>query len=181
MQLNVTIKDREVRDLVSRIQRRFHSPKPAFEIIGEIVQASIQRNFERGGRPRKWRKLSKVTKALRKKQGKWPGQILVRSARLKSIVYRASSDQVAFAANEKYAAVQHFGAKKGSFGTVTANIQAHTRRLKSGQKTTVKAHTKKMKLPWGDIPARRFMMVHKEDWDEIREALTDFILLGRTP
>jgi phage gpG-like protein len=40
----------------------------------------------------------------------------------------------------------------------------------------VKAHTREMTLPWGDIPARSFMLIQDDDWDEIKDTLADFLL-----
>jgi len=180
--LEIKAKDQRVYNLLQRIQRKFGNFKPGLEIIGETVQASISRNFEKGGRPG-WKELSPVTKKIRKKKRKWPGWILVVSGALKSISDRIGKDRVTLSANKKYAALQQFGAKKGSFGEIEANIKAHIRKITRAfgrpgkpRKVSVRAHTRKMKLPWGDIPARPFMMVQDEDWDEIRESLNDFIL-----
>jgi phage gpG-like protein len=102
-----------------------------------------------------------------------------------SIHARADKDKVVIGTNKIYAAVHQFGAKKGSFGAVEAGIKTHMRKITQAfgrpvkaRKITVRAHTRKMKLPWGDIPARPFMMAQDEDWDEIRESLNDFILAG---
>lgn len=176
VELDVKIDDRRVRRLLEKISTRINNTRPVMGVIGEIVQTSIQRNFEVGGRPTKWAGLSKHTIARRTARGKWPGQILVVSGRLKGIVYQAYNDRVKLSANQPQAAVMHFGAKKGAFGTITARVGAHIRRLKSGKEVSVKAHTKKQKLPWGDIPARPFMLVQEQDWDEIRDALGDFLL-----
>lgn len=178
--VKASIKDKQVKDMLSRIDDKLRNLKPAMEIIGETVTASVLRNFEAGGRP-KWAKLSSVTKAIRKKKGKWPGQILRQSGALSKIVYQASSSKVVVSANEKYAATQHFGAKKGEFGTVTVvqSVREHIRKHKSGKSYRVKAHSRTRKnvpVPWGDIPARRFMFMQKEDKKEMHTALEDYIL-----
>ena len=174
VEIKISIDDKEAQDLLGRIQRNLGNLKPAMEIIGETVQTSIQRNFEKGGRPKKWKGLSETTKKERQKKGKWPGLILVRSGvsggLMGSISYRALGGSVILSANKKSAATHQFGAKKGSFGTIVANVRAH---LRKGR--TVRAHTRTMRLPWGDIPARPFMMVQDEDWSEIRHALVEFI------
>ncbi len=182
----IEIKDSGIQAMVARIERRVNNLKPAMGLIGEIALGSIQENFEKGGRP-SWEPLSQTTINIRKRINKWPGRILVRSGvaggLLGGITYRPSNEDVRLAANKPYATTQHFGAKKGSFGTVAATIKEHTRKISQAfgkpiepKKVTVKAYTRKMSLPWGDIPARPFMMVQDEDWTEIKETLTEFLL-----
>jgi phage gpG-like protein len=182
----IEIKDKGITDLLSRIERRVNHLKPAMGLIGEIGVGSIQENFEVGGRP-KWDTLSDITINIRKKLNKWPGRILVRSGvaggLLGGITYRPSDEDVRLAANTPYATTQHFGAKKGSFGTVAATVKAHTRKISQAfgrpiepRDVKVKAHTRKMTLPWGDIPARPFMVIQDEDWEEIKETLVEFLL-----
>jgi len=172
--LSIEIKDHGVQEMLARIQRRVKDLTPAMRIIGEIVRTSIVRNFELGGRPRKWRPLSPVTLARRK--GKKILMVQGLGGGLAgSIHWTAHSDRAVIGTDKAYAAVHQFGAKKGSFGTVEAQVKAHIRRLKSGKRVSVRAHTRKMKLPWGDIPARPFMMVQPEDWEEIKAELAEFI------
>jgi len=185
--LEVQVKDKGIQDLLTRIERRVNHLKPVMGLIGDIALGSIQENFEKGGRPAKWAPLSKTTIAIRKRLNKWPGRILVRSGvaggLMGGITYRPSDNDVRLAANKPYATTQHFGAKKGSFGTVAANIKAHIRKISQafGRKiqpkdVMVKAHTREMTLPWGDIPARSFMLIQDDDWDEIKDTLADFLL-----
>lgn len=172
--ITVKIDDREVKELLNRIQKNLGDLTPVMKIIGSTVRTSVIRNFEKGGRP-KWPKHSTVTK---KRRGKSAKVLMVQGLAgglAASINYQADKDSVKIGTNKIYGAVHQFGAKKGSFGTVAANIKAH---LRKGIK--VKAHTRKMKLPWGDIPARPFLMVQDEDWEEIRAALNDHITGGKT-
>ncbi|WP_035253305.1 phage virion morphogenesis protein [Desulfatiglans anilini] len=179
----IEIRDEGVRSLLSEIQSRLQHLKPAMSLIGEIVQESIERNFEEGGRPEKWKDLSSSTKLQRQRIRKWPGMILVRSGKagglMGAISYRAFDDRVEMSANKEYAAVHQFGAKRGAFGTILAKVRSHMRRMANGKTVQVRAHTRKVVLPWGDIPARPFMMVQNEDWDEIRESLLDHLETAR--
>ena len=173
--LDIEIKDQGVRALLEKIQQRLGHMLPAMKIIGETVRTSVVRNFEVGGRPTKWKPLSPVTLALR--QG---DKILRRQGfaggLMGSIHSRPENDQVRIGTNKVYAAVHQFGAKKGSFGMFTVNVKEHMRRLKTGRQYHVKAHTRRVKLPWGDIPARPFLMVQESDWAEIQAELTDYLL-----
>jgi len=168
--ISVKIDDREVKALLGRIQRRLADLTPAMKIIGSTIQASVVRNFEVGGRP-KWKPLSRVTLKRRKKGG---GILRVQGMAgglMGSIHYRAHNDRVIIGTNKIYAGTHQFGARKGSFGTIVASVREHMRRGHM-----VRAHTRRMAVPWGDIPARPFLMVQDEDWSEIREALNDFIV-----
>ena len=140
--------DAEFQALVGRIIARAGNLQPVHEIVGEIVHASILRNFEAGGRPGQWKDLKESTKKQRRKQGNWPGQVLVRSGvrggLMGAVTYKAAADQVVFAGNKPYSAIQHFGGQAGK-----------------GHKVT--------------IPARPYMMVQDDDWPEIKDALNQFI------
>ena len=173
--LNVKIEDSGIRDLLSRIQRRMADLTPAMRIIGETVRTSVLRNFEVGGRPR-WKPLSPITLARRK-----GGRILIRQGfaggLAGSIHWKAYRDRAVVGTDKVYAAVHQFGAKKGSFGAFTFTVREH-RRTRSGKKVRVRQHERTARLPWGDIPARPFLMVQREDWDEIRQALLEHIVGG---
>ena len=109
--------DSKLQALLKQVEKRIGNTKPAFEVIGEVIQASILKNFEDGGRPNSWDDLADSTKKQRAKKKKWPGQILVmsgaRGGLMGSISYDAMSDKVVFVANKPYAAIQHFGGKAG--------------------------------------------------------------------
>ena len=175
--LTIKIKDSGVSELLANMKRRMGDLTPAMKIIGETVRTSVIRNFEEGGRPDDWEPLSAVTKARRKGD-----KILMvqgfAGGLAGSIHAKAYRDRAIVGTNKIYAAVHQFGAKKGSFGTVTAHVREHVRKLKSGKEVKVREHTRKMKLPWGDIPARPFLMVQDEDWEEIRNALAEYITGG---
>ena len=171
--IEVTVDDREIADLLDRIQKNLGDLTPAMKIIGAIGRTSVIRNFEKSGRPKKWKKHSKATE---KRRGKGAKILMVQglgAGLAGSINYKADKDSATIGTPKVYGAVHQFGAKKGSFGTVIANIREHMRKG-----VRVKAHQRKMKLPWGDIPAREYLMIQDEDWPEITAALTDYLLGG---
>jgi len=174
--IDLEMKDREIREVLGRIQRRMDDLAPAMRILGNIVRTSVIRNFEAGGRPR-WKPLSPVTLAGRK-----GGKILMRQGfaggLAGSINVRAEKDRAIVGTNKAYAAVHQFGARKGSFGTFTFRVREHMRKL-AGKHIKVREHTRTMSLPWGDIPARPYLMVQDEDWVEMREALQEYITGGK--
>jgi phage virion morphogenesis protein len=157
--------------------RRIEHPRPAFAAIGEVMTESIQENFERGGRPTRWKPLSQATIARRKLMGQWPGKMLVNTRMLmQSIVPQATDRSVVITANDRKAATHHFGAARGEYGTVVAKIKAYDRKLKSGTVVKVRPHTRNTVVPWGNIPARPFMMVQSRDWPEMVATLRDYVL-----
>jgi len=170
--VRVTAMDKGAVEALSGIVDRVRDMTPAMKIIGGIVRSSIVRNYEIEGRPAKWKKHGPATEARR-----GPNAAILRESgrMMKSIAASAHKDHVRVGTNTVYAAVHQFGARKGEFGTVTAHIKEHVRKI-AGKAVKVRAHTRQMKLPWGDIPARPFLMVQDEDWEEIQASLNDYIL-----
>jgi phage virion morphogenesis protein len=146
--VSIKIDDREVRKMLGGILRRISNPAPVMKIIGAIARTSIVRNFEKGGRPTKWKALSPET--LKRKKGT---AILreqgMAGGLMGAVNYKPFPRKVILSANKIYAAIHHFGGKAGR-----------------GRKVT--------------IPARPYMMVQDEDWVEMKAALNDFIIQGRT-
>lgn len=142
-----------VQKAVQGLLNKMKDKRKALSIIGEIAQTSIQENFDQEGRPTKWASLStKTTIPQREASGHWPGKILTRTGSLvRSINYRVGNDAVTIGPNVKYAATMHFGAKKGQFRSSPRPI------------------------PWGDIPPRPYMILQKEDWEDMREDLEKFL------
>ncbi|RLC27258.1 MAG: phage virion morphogenesis protein [Deltaproteobacteria bacterium] len=177
--MDIQIEDHGIQSLLRRIQRQTQNLTPAMNIIGQIVRTSIVRNFEKEGRPQKWKAHSETTE---KRRGKGASILREESHLMNSIHPKAYFDRAEIGTNRVYAAVHQFGAKKGAFGTfsVMQQVKEHIRKIK-GKSQKVRAHkrTRRMSVPWGDIPARPFMLVQTEDWDKIRESLSDYILGGK--
>lgn len=184
--IEISAKD-HVGPLLRQIEARLKALKPAMGIVGEIVRTSIVRNFEKEGRPVGWAPLSKLTVKMRKGR---EHPILRRQGfaggLMGSISVRAYNDRAEVGTNKVYAAVHQFGAAKGSFGSVEAIVRSHTRWIKQAfgkaiepREVMVREHKRKMVLPWGNIPARPFMMVQNEDWEEIRAELAEFLVRKR--
>lgn len=123
-------------------------------MIAGVMHDAVKENFAQEGRP-KWSPLRPSTVKQRKKEGKWPGQILQRSSGglASSIQPHATNDEAVAGTNKVYAKTQHFGAKKGQFG-----------RTKRGAP-----------IPWGDIPARPFLKLGDGDLKKIKEKTIDYL------
>lgn len=180
--ISIKIQDNDIQKMLAEIAGRMKDMRPVTAMIGEIVMESIQTNFEVGGRPA-WRQLSPVTIAQRERMKKWPGQILVRSGvrggLMGSISYEPERDRVVIGTNKIYATTMHFGAKRGEFGSKSVKIGQHERRGKGDKRHTVQAHTRMVSLPWGDIPARPFLVIQNKDWDKIKRSLGNYVVGGK--
>lgn len=167
VQISISLDDRLVAAMLRDMLARLDNPRPALKTIGEIVRTSIQKNFKAGGRPRRWYKSRRA-----RAEG---GQTLVDTARLmRSFTVNADKRSVAVGTNVVYAAVQNFGAARGSFGRKSVGVKAHTRTV-DGKQISVTAHSRQQVLPWGTIPARPFMKIHDEDLEEMLEAVFQFV------
>ncbi|MBN8189371.1 MAG: hypothetical protein GYB50_17200 [Rhodobacteraceae bacterium] len=78
-----------------------------------------------------------------------------------TISYEARADDVTWGSNMIYAAVQQFGAEAGAFG-------ARMGMNKKGRRFF-------MPIPWGNIPARRFLGVGKEDETALIEIVEEYL------
>jgi phage virion morphogenesis protein len=126
------------------IAARFGSPRPGLDIIGETVVASVEQNFQEGGRPTRWAGLKPATWAA-----KGSRKTLVESGRLRgSITKQIAGSTVVVGTNVEYGAIHQFGGKAGRGRRVT-------------------------------IPARPFLLVQDEDWEEINEAMSEFLWEGK--
>ena len=143
-----------LRDL-GEAKRRGRDMRPAFDLIGEVMQTSIVANFEAGGRPDPWAPLKAKTllaraggarKAKTKKgtltkkaQRTIAGhKILIVSATLRnSIHYISSRDNVIIGSAMKYAATHQYGR--------------------------------------GPIPARPYLVVQRDDDRDICRILRDYL------
>lgn len=171
----IQIRDEEVQKLLRRIADRLKDTTPLMRIIGSIVRTSVVRNFELGGRP-KWDALSPVTRKLRGADGPILRRQGAAGGLMGSINIEATDGRVSVGTNKVYAAVHQFGAKAGSFGRKSVSVRRHTRRSRRGNRYEVGAHTREMSMPWGDIPARPFMMLQEpEDMQEITAAAVEYL------
>lgn len=159
----------EVRRLIRQMTDRFENLRPAMDEIGDIAVMGVRGNFEAQGRPR-WKSHSSVTIAKRGVGARVLTDRGMAGGLMGSIHHRASDRKVEVSTTKEYAAMQHFGARKGQFGTIAARIPAHTRKG-----SPVRAHTRQMRIPWGNIPARPFMHITDDDQEEMVRVLIEYL------
>jgi phage virion morphogenesis protein len=175
--LRIEFDTSELEHTIGEMAERVTNRKPAMEAIGALAREAVKTNFAAGGRPARWKPVKHRD-----------GQPLRDTGRLmNSIGKRVEGNTVYVGTNVVYAAVHHFGAKMGSFGTVVQQVKAHQRQvtqafgkqLKFPVWATVPAHARKVAMPWGNIPARPFMLLQDEDVVEIKELLETWIMEGK--
>lgn len=173
--IQIEVDDREVLDVLAKLARRAGDLSPALRQIGEDMVDSTRRRFATGTAPdgARWTPNSQTTllRYLGGKDrprglfGKRDGRLtakgigvalgkkpLVDSGNLASTINYQVVDggrTLLVGSPQKYAAVQQFGAKKGSLGGGA---------------------------PWGDIPARPFLGISADDRRSILDVLQAYLL-----
>jgi phage gpG-like protein len=149
--IRIEVDDREVRLSLEELRRRTSNMKQAMHTIGQALMEGSRDRILSGrdwtGRP--FAPNSPVT--LARKKGNKP-LIDERTFVHSRLFYEASADSVIVGASADQAAVLQFGAKKGAFGAT-----------KRGSK-----------IPWGDIPARRYFPV--QEGGQLDDAARSLIL-----
>ena len=105
-------------NLCDGLLARFADQTPAMQIIGATVVASVQRNFEKEGRPESWKDLAEAT--LKTKKNKQILQVKgYGGGLLGSIHYEARAKTVTIGTNKIYGAIHQFGGPAGRGGKVS--------------------------------------------------------------
>lgn len=126
--------------------------EPIFDQIGDALVSSTQLRFRDGVSPegKPWANLSPVTIKRRRKKGKGGVQILVDTGVLRgSIAKRVANNELLVGTDKRYGGTQQLGTRQGQYG-----------RMARGNP-----------IPWGDIPARPYLGLSKEDIEEIKEII----------
>jgi phage gpG-like protein len=138
---------------------------PVWADIGEDLLASHQDRIARGLQPdgQPFAPRSPTTIKRYEKLGLSYGAPLNQSGDMRlGLHYTTSPDALELGSGAIQAAVMHFGAKKGAFGS-------HQGKGFGGTTPTVS-------LPWGDIPARPFLGLSDEDQDAITAAVGEWLV-----
>jgi phage gpG-like protein len=152
--IRIDIDDREVLKALDNLRRRTSNMKPVMHTIGQSLMEGSREHIIAGrdwtGQP--FAPNSPAT--LARKKGNKPlinERTFVRSR----LHYEASNDIVIVGSSAVQAAVLQFGAKKGAFGATKRGA----------------------KIPWGDIPARRYFPVTQDGRidDSARSLIIDAI------
>lgn len=175
MTLHVHIDDGNVRRYLHQFAAR--GQRPPLRRIAVIMQASVSRNFEAGGRPQPWPPLRPGTIAGRRFGGDRP---LQDTGALKKSVQQQIfyPDNVAVYTKHEHAAYHQFGTRpyvirpRRPGGVLRFPVGGRGGR---GQKEWRSA--REVRHP--GLPARPFVMWQNEDVRLIEKTLLDFLLDGR--
>lgn len=156
-------------------RRRAERLDMALNSIKNLVQSSVEQNFQEEGRPTAWKALAAATIEARKRKRK-AGKILQVSGQLaSSINTRVERNAVIVGSNKPYAKIHDEGGTiRHPGGTKFLIIKGKFIPLKKSATKFMgitKAHDIK-------IDARTFLLFQKEDVKEAREILAEHLLRG---
>ena len=173
--IDLTVDDAELKAALKELAAKLNDLTPFFQDVGETLLNSTRERFRRQTAPdgTPWAALSPAYAARKPRHKDKP--LTLSGALRGTLVKQADQDALRIGTPLIYGATHQFGAAKGSFGTVTARINAYTRRSRSGATFTVRAHTRQMRVPWGDIPARPFLGLSEADRSDLIEALQAYL------
>jgi phage virion morphogenesis protein len=150
--VTISVNATRVNARLGKIQQANTDFTPLMKRLAGFMHDRIEQNFEEQGRPAKWEPLKPSTVARRGNSS----PILVQTGRLvSSITPYSDSTSATVGTNVVYAGTMHFGAKKGAFGQYSPIMS-------SKQRETFK-RAPVISIPWGNIPARPFMTLTRED------------------
>lgn len=163
VRVSVGLEDKEVKELFQNLKKKLGNLTPVMKSVGETIRTSVVKNFEVGGRPR-WKPSHRAVMEH--------GQTLVRTGRLRnSISVKAFPDRALVGTNVKYAAIHQFGGKTGATVIRPKNKKAL---FWPGARHPVKM----VRHPGSNIPARPFLLVQDEDWQEIVRIMWKHLEVG---
>jgi len=156
------IKAINANEIVARIDKRIlqaKNTKPLMNNVSVDMKNKARMRFQQEKDPegKKWARNSEVT--IKRKKSNKPG---TDTGRLKNSIKNKSTLQAAVAGtNVKYAPTFNYGAKKGQYS----------------QYSLLKPKTGKVHyVPWGDIPARRFVGFSGNQKKIYKKWIKDFLL-----
>jgi len=163
--MEIEIDDRQVLDALNQLISRSEDLSPAMQEISGLLARSTERAFQEQRDPETgvpWQPLKPSTVEQREKAGRGSTPILqVHGQLAASIQQDYGPDYAAAGTNHPPGRTHQFGASQGEYGVFSLIA---TRAV--------------IPIPWGDVPARRFLGIGPEDRGEILEILTRYLDAG---
>jgi len=160
-----------INEILRQTQSRLYNTRSMYAKIAVLMKQNIDRNFIRQGTERgPWQPLSQTTLARRRKQGRG-AKILMDTGLLRVSIMSVYTDEyAAVGTNLKYARTHQFGARQGEFRrNYLATVNRRTRR-------GIIQYTRRIpNIPWGDIPARPFMVLDRMTYEKIMQVILSHI------
>ncbi len=156
MKTSIEIDDKALRRQLRHMINAGKDMSPAMRQIAGVLEDASERAFENQTDPftgTPWAPLSPVT--IKRRSGQPPYKILQDTGQLAaSITSNYGRDFAEVGTNKIYARTQFFDITQGQFGTASNGSL----------------------IPWGDIPARRFMGYDATDQQEMLDILKRLLL-----
>jgi phage virion morphogenesis protein len=180
-EIRVTIDDTAVLTALKRTRDGLLNLRPAMKNIGEYLLLETDDRFKKQEAPdgSAWKPISRSWRQYKVRKGHITKILQMRGRLRKSIVYKASADQVNVGTNVVYANIHQFGGSIAHYArSQTANFRidkktgqsrfAKKKRANFAQNVTIGAHTT-------DITARPFLGVNGENERAIGRIVADYI------
>lgn len=172
MPIRVELKADQISVALDRLSAALDDMTPLFQEIGDLLRASTKDRFTAGEAPdgSKWAAKSPATLAAYAARN---APIDIRplfgpSRRLADeISVRSWATGAEIGSSLVYAAVQQFGAAKGSMGARMGRTRPSEKRPKSQDYFIT--------IPWGDIPARPFLGISTQDQTYVLKAIDEWL------
>jgi phage gpG-like protein len=177
---SIQINNKEITKMLDELSDRLENPEDLLIELEGVLLDAVMENFDSGGRSENgqtevWEDLKQSTIDKRKLQHGDKYQVLVVTGGLRdSMTGYHDNEKAGVTTNKVYATTMHFGAKKGEFGGAT--IDSSGKKRFKGKWVGANASTQP--IPWGDIPARPFMMITNEERAEISDILEKYLKGG---
>lgn len=156
--IDITFNYQQVQRTLDNLIKRIENTGPAMREVADVLADASERAFRDEADPETgalWDPLSAVTIALRPQRA--GGKILLDSGIMAaSILTDYGDDFAAIGTNHPAAPTHFFGARQGEYGKTA----------RGGP------------IPWGDIPARRFMGVGPTDEEDILDIASRHLVGG---
>ncbi len=156
--------DEEFEKLLGKIVKKSGNAKPAWEIAGQVVLNSVQKNFEDQGRPEKWKRLSRATllssagKNAKTKKGRFRKSAQRKIKAKEILINRGFNGGLLGSINSK--ATQH----SAVVGSPKIYAAIHNNGGKAGRNKNVV------------IPKREYLLIQDEDWGTIGSGFLRFLV-----
>ena len=174
MKITVKIKDKKLQSLIGRLKNNTSRLKPALEEIRGDLEYSIDENFIKQGRPKKWKALKQSTIKRRRIKQQTSTKILQSSGSLAaSINGKVVSNKIIIGSNKKYArihneggTIRHPGGTKFKFISPTEVV--FLRNDAQNYHGITKPHNI-------TIPKRPFLLFQKKDIENAKKTLKAYL------
>lgn len=173
IEIQVVIKDKEVKRLLKQIEKRGMNLSPLFKRYAILMTRSFADNFRAEGRPNKWKPLSKNTVAGRRKGSK---RILQDKGFLRqSVLSRSGPGNIRKQTKDSLKmGTRNKTAPFHQNGTKPYTIVPKSKKALSFMTTSGRVFVTKVQHP-GLVP-RPFIMIHPEDERAMAKVALDYMI-----